>query len=70
MGHYDTAREKHEAEIIAERAKAKGISVDAYVEWREHEDKIERGRKLYQQRRDEDKLIAYYQTYSMVETKQ
>jgi hypothetical protein len=68
MGHYDDAREEHEAEELAERAKAKGISVDAYVEWEEHEDKIERGRKLYQQRRDEDKLIAYYQTYSMTET--
>jgi hypothetical protein len=67
MGHYDAAREKHEARIIEEKAKASGMTVDSYVKWKEHEDKIERGRKLYQQRRDEDKLIVYYQTYSMIE---
>jgi hypothetical protein len=63
MGHYDAAREKHEARIIEEKAKASGMSVLAYVDWKNHEDMMERGRKLYLQRRDEDELIAYFKDY-------
>jgi hypothetical protein len=63
MGHYDDARKEHEAEELAEDAKASGMTVTAYVKWKNHEDKMNRGRELYQQRRDEDELIAYYRTY-------
>ena len=63
MGHYDDARAEHEAEELAEDAKAKGMSVSEYVESCKHDDYMERGRRLYQQRKDEDDLIVYYLTF-------
>tara|TARA_R110000824_G_scaffold382084_1_gene575163 strand:+ start:326 stop:526 length:201 start_codon:yes stop_codon:yes gene_type:complete len=63
MGHYDDITEERENAEFAARAKREGISEEALIEQDRHEDKMERGRKLYQQRRDEDELIAYYQLY-------
>jgi tmRNA-binding protein len=63
MGHYDAAREKHEAKMLAEDAKAKGMSIEDYVAREKHENKMLRGRKLFLQRKEEDDLIEYYHTY-------
>tara|TARA_R110000796_G_scaffold18303_10_gene55492 strand:+ start:392 stop:601 length:210 start_codon:yes stop_codon:yes gene_type:complete len=63
MGHYDDVRERREEAEFAARAKREGISVEALVEEDRHEERIRQGRKLYQQRRCEAELIAYYKTY-------
>ena len=63
MGHYDDVREEREEAELAARAKREGISVEALVEEDRHEERIRQGRKLYQQRRREAELIAYYKTY-------
>jgi hypothetical protein len=63
MGHYDDARAEHEAEMLAEDAKAKGMLIEDYVAREKHENKMLRGRKLFLQRKEEDDLIEYYHTY-------
>jgi len=68
MGHYDEQREAREQRQLEESAKDAGMTVTAYVGWKEHKFKMEQGRQLYKQQRHNDKLIAYYQAHSMIET--
>lgn len=63
MGRYNDIREEVEDDLLAETAKAKGMSVYEYVESCKHDDYMERGRRLYQQRKAEDDLIVYYLTF-------
>ena len=63
MGHYDDVTEEREDAEFAARAKREGISVEALIEKDRHEERMRQGRRLTQQRRGEDELIAYYKTY-------
>ena len=63
MGHYDDVTEEREDAEFAARAKREGISVEALIEKDGHEERMRQGRRLTQQRRSEDQLIAYYNAH-------
>jgi hypothetical protein len=60
MGTREDIIEEIEAEILAERANNKGMTVAELVDYDEHWEKMSAGRRFYEQRDYEDRMIAYY----------